>query len=136
VVDYVSLGDSFAAGTGVGNYVNGNPVDPEYGRRCYRSVANYSVQLAAFVANQTGIATHRVDRACHGATIPEVLAHQLSALNFDTDLATLSIGGNDLGFWRASQIPDRGPNKVPVWNGGWECRNGAGSSRPSSRTRR
>ena len=39
-------------------------------------------------------------------------------------------------IWRASQIPDRGPNRVPVWNGGWECRNGAGSSRPSLRTRR
>ncbi|HEX3304840.1 MAG TPA: hypothetical protein VHS32_01170, partial [Streptosporangiaceae bacterium] len=37
--------------------------------------------------------------------------------------------------WRASQIPDTGPNKVRPGTEDDQCRNGAGSSRPSSRTR-
>jgi transposase InsO family protein len=38
-------------------------------------------------------------------------------------------------LWRASQIPDTGPNKVRPGTEDDQCRNGAGSSRPSSRTR-
>jgi hypothetical protein len=37
--------------------------------------------------------------------------------------------------WRASQIPDTGPNKVRPGTEDDRCGNGVGSSRPSSRTR-
>jgi hypothetical protein len=38
--------------------------------------------------------------------------------------------------WRASHIPDTGPNKVRARNGGdHRCRKGVENSRPSSRTR-
>ena len=36
--------------------------------------------------------------ACSGARIPDVRNNQLSALNADTMLVTISIGGNDAGF--------------------------------------
>ncbi|MCA1675750.1 MAG: hypothetical protein LC799_27415, partial [Actinobacteria bacterium] len=38
--------------------------------------------------------------------------------------------------WRASQIPDRGPYKVPSGTKGDKCQNGAGSTRLNSRTKR
>ncbi len=36
--------------------------------------------------------------ACSGARIPDVRANQLGALSADTNLVTISIGGNDAGF--------------------------------------
>src|SRR5690606_12349312 len=36
--------------------------------------------------------------ACGGATTNDVLNNQLGALNADTDLVTITIGGNDIGF--------------------------------------
>ena len=39
------------------------------------------------------------------------------------------------GKWRASQIPDTGPNKVRPGTEDDLCENGVGSSRPSSKTR-
>ncbi|WP_223690161.1 SGNH/GDSL hydrolase family protein [Leifsonia poae] len=79
---YVALGDSFAAGMGGGD---------EQGR-CVMSDNSYPHEFAT-AAGIDLVA----DAACSGATTSDLLKHQLSALDDDTDLVTVSIGGNDLG---------------------------------------
>ncbi|WP_025272349.1 SGNH/GDSL hydrolase family protein [Haloglycomyces albus] len=82
---YVALGDSYAAGTGAGDYY----VD---GSICFRSQNAY----APVWSEETGAELEFA--ACGGATIPDVYDNQIEKLNDDTDLVTLSIGGNDVGF--------------------------------------
>ncbi len=80
---YVAMGDSYASGTGTGEY---------YDAGCQRSNHSYAKQLAEL----RGLTlTHA---ACSGARIPNVRANQLAALNDTIDLVTISIGGNDAGF--------------------------------------
>ena len=81
--NYVAQGDSYASGTGTREY---------YDSGCQRSNHSYAKQLAA----QEGLTLSHV--ACSGARIPDVRANQLGALNAETGLVTLSIGGNDAGF--------------------------------------
>ncbi|MCP2166404.1 SGNH/GDSL hydrolase family protein [Goodfellowiella coeruleoviolacea] len=85
-VDYVALGDSYASGTGTGQYDSGSG-------NCKRSPRAYAALWSS---------THDVSSfafaACSGATTADVLANQVSALSAATDLVTLSIGGNDAGF--------------------------------------
>ncbi|MPZ66518.1 MAG: lipase [Pseudonocardiaceae bacterium] len=85
-VDYVALGDSYSSGTGTRNY------DPASGD-CLRSPAAYP----ELWVNSHDVATFVFD-ACSGATTAELLASQLSNLSVETDLVTVSIGGNDAGF--------------------------------------
>jgi lysophospholipase L1-like esterase len=78
-----ALGDSYASGYGV----------PPYSA-CGRSEAAYAAQLDGRV---------RIDLddfvACAGATTASLVAGgQLDALDADTDLVTISIGGNDIGW--------------------------------------
>lgn len=82
-VDYVALGDSFAAGMGAGDETGG----------CVRS--EFSSYPAVF-ASDSGVTLMR-NAACSGATTDTLLDKQLRALKDDTDLVTVSIGGNDLG---------------------------------------
>ena len=83
VVEYVALGDSYAAGWGGGErYFNGD---------CKQSAQGYPALLDAqeridLVANAT----------CKGAKTSDVINTQLSALKPDTRLVTLTVGGNDL----------------------------------------
>lgn len=84
-IRYDALGDSYAAGFGVGPYTGG---------ACARSQSAYAVQL-------DGRARVALDDfvACSGATtLTMVSGGQLGALDADTDLVTVSIGGNDIGF--------------------------------------
>jgi lysophospholipase L1-like esterase len=95
-IDYVALGDSYAAG----------PLIPPQGGNppgCYRSGHNYPAELAG----KLGI-TEFTDVTCSGAVTDDLRAPQavpfgtnppqLDALRQDTDLVTLTIGGNDIGF--------------------------------------
>ncbi|MFE0022973.1 SGNH/GDSL hydrolase family protein [Amycolatopsis sp. NPDC059021] len=89
---YVGLGDSFASAPLVPN-VTGNPV-------CGQSDHNYAHQIAARL--KPGKFT---DASCGGATTPDmtgrqfgVIPPQFDALDRDTDLVTVHIGGNDIGF--------------------------------------
>ena len=80
---YDALGDSYASGYGVGPYEPGNA--------CGRSQAVYAVRLDGRM---------KIDlddfAACAGATTRTLVSGgQLAALDDDTDLVTLSIGGND-----------------------------------------
>lgn len=85
-VEYDALGDSFASGYGVPPYAD-----------CGRSESAYAVQL-------DGRMRISLDDfvACGGATTASlVTGGQLEALDEDTDLVTISIGGNDIG-WSAA----------------------------------
>lgn len=85
-VEYDALGDSYASGYGV----------PPY-EACGRSQAAYAAQLDGRM---------RIDlddfAACAGATTATLVSGgQLNALDADTDLVTLTIGGNDIGWSQA-----------------------------------
>ncbi|MEU6290964.1 SGNH/GDSL hydrolase family protein [Streptomyces sp. NPDC046988] len=89
-VDYVALGDSYASAPLVPTQV-----DPT----CLRSDRNY----ASLVARSRSASL--TDVTCSGATTADMTASQtggvpaqLDALNRGTDLVTVTIGGNDIGF--------------------------------------
>ena len=98
-LEYVALGDSYSAGFGLQPVVTGSPDG------CYRADANYPHLVAAhFGWNLT-------DMTCSGAVTANIdltgqttmnnvgpLPLQGSALSATTDIVTLTIGGNDLGF--------------------------------------
>ncbi|MGW4206464.1 SGNH/GDSL hydrolase family protein [Lentzea sp. NPDC004789] len=94
--NYVSLGDSFVSGP----FIPLQRLDP---LSCFKSTQNYP----SVVARELGIADF-TDISCGGAQtkdmftaqsgIPGQSTAQLTALKPDTDLVTVSIGGNDIGF--------------------------------------
>ncbi len=82
-VVYDALGDSYGSGFGV----------PPYSETCGRSSAAYAVQIDG----RMGIDLDDF-AACAGATTGSLRATQIVALDEDTDLVTVSIGGNDIGW--------------------------------------
>lgn len=89
-LSYVSLGDSYTSGPVIPTQVDAN---------CARSDHNYPSLLAARLG-----ATAFKDVSCAGATTVEMWKEQgtngpqLDALGRNTDLVTVQIGGNDVGF--------------------------------------
>ncbi|MEO0062537.1 MAG: hypothetical protein RLZZ08_1097 [Pseudomonadota bacterium] len=92
--EYVALGSSYAAGTGMGGIKPGTP------ERCQRSPLNYATLLAA------GLHLRLVDASCGGAMTAHLLGPwnelppQLDALTPQTRLVTITGAGNDIGFVR------------------------------------
>ncbi|MCB5167119.1 SGNH/GDSL hydrolase family protein [Streptomyces bambusae] len=86
VFGYVALGDSYSSGVGAGSYdsASGN---------CKRSTKAYPVLWKN--AHSPGSFAFT---ACSGARTGDVTAGQLGPLNADTDLVSITIGGNDAGF--------------------------------------
>jgi lysophospholipase L1-like esterase len=89
-VRYVAIGDSFTAGGDIGVQQAGSG-------SCRRSSVNYP----SLVARELGFSLN--DVSCVGATTQHVLAGsraiptaQVNAVDNDTDIVTVSIGGNDL----------------------------------------
>lgn len=80
---YVALGDSYAAGNGAGSYLDST---------CHRSLKGYPGLVAESGSLELDL------QACSGATIADVLNHQLGTLDGDTDYVTITAGGNDVGF--------------------------------------
>jgi lysophospholipase L1-like esterase len=89
---YVAMGSSYAAGPGITTVVVDSPT------RCARSKDNYAQQLA----RQRHLTL--TDVTCSGATTAHVLGPwnelpaQLDALQPETRLVTVTIGGNDLAY--------------------------------------
>jgi lysophospholipase L1-like esterase len=81
--DYVALGDSYSSGVGASGQTG----------LCLRSPNGYPGLWRT--ANDP--ATYRTN-ACSGATTDDLRSSQLTGLNGSTDLVTLTIGGNDVGF--------------------------------------
>ncbi|MGH3874548.1 MAG: SGNH/GDSL hydrolase family protein [Pseudonocardiaceae bacterium] len=86
LVNYVALGDSYSSGVGTGSY------DAASGD-CARSPLSYPPLWAA--ANDPAGFEFV---ACSGATTGDVRGKQISALSPGTNLVTITIGGNDVGF--------------------------------------
>ena len=82
---YVALGDSYSAGTGAGSY--------GLGRGCQRSRRAYPALVAARRPR-----LELVFAACAGATTADVLRRQVSRVDENTRVVTITIGGNDAGF--------------------------------------
>ncbi|MBC7306309.1 MAG: SGNH/GDSL hydrolase family protein [Dietzia sp.] len=111
VTRYVALGDSFAA-LGPTDAPTSGP------EACLRSTRNYPALLAGDIGPG-----EFVDVTCGGARTVDMTAPQIAgtppqfdALTADTDLVTLSIGGNDIGFGdivgcvvRAPRVADGAP---------------------------
>ena len=83
--DYVALGDSFSSGVGTSSYTLSSS--------CKRGVYAYPYLLAQ---QRAGTALSFV--ACSGATTSSLMSSQIGAVNAGTDLVTVTIGGNDIGF--------------------------------------
>ncbi|MFD3515616.1 SGNH/GDSL hydrolase family protein [Streptomyces sp. NPDC058657] len=87
---YVALGDSYAAGTGL---------SPQTDAACMRAQGSYPAWIA-----ETYKPSVVKDVTCGGATTRSLWNHegsaapQVNALTRDTDLVTVTLGGNDLGF--------------------------------------
>ncbi|GAB3653816.1 SGNH/GDSL hydrolase family protein [Glycomyces tarimensis] len=84
--DYVALGDSYSSGTGAGSYID---------EECLRSEVAYPSLLEQDLRGSFDFA------ACSGAETEDLLANQLGELNWRTDLVTVGIGGNDIGWGNA-----------------------------------
>lgn len=83
-LDYVALGDSYSSGVGAGSYLDSSS--------CKRSSNAYP----ALYSGRTSASLNF--QACSGAKTSDVLNNQVDALSDETDLVTISVGGNDAGF--------------------------------------
>lgn len=103
-IRYVALGDSFASGQSLGPYGTGTA-----DRACWRSASRSYPEL---LARDLSTSVRADVVACGGATIRDLadrgqrvgditLDPQVSMLDDDLDLVTLTIGGNDLEYTRA-----------------------------------
>jgi lysophospholipase L1-like esterase len=97
-VQHVALGDSYSAGEGLPPFIA--PTDNNGGNGCDRSQSNaYPELLASDLAFSL-----RAFVACSGATSDEVYTgknsepSQLDSLDANTDIVTITVGGNDVGF--------------------------------------
>jgi lysophospholipase L1-like esterase len=97
-LSYVALGDSYSAGFGLSPFSFSTPADG-----CFQAEQNYPHQVAA----RLGLSLD--DRTCSGAVTANIrdtpqntgvgiAPVQSDSLNTETDVVTVSIGGNDLGF--------------------------------------
>jgi lysophospholipase L1-like esterase len=117
VQSYVALGDSYAAGPLI-------PLQTGLPAGCLRSNRNYP----SLVAETLGIPAFR-DVTCSSATTEHlgspqsvplgVNAPQFDALAQDTELVSLTIGGNDIGF---GQIINECATRSPLQPAGAACR--------------
>lgn len=80
---YVALGDSYSSGVGTGSSTGACGTSPQ----AYPALYAAATKPASFT-----------QAACSGATTADVKSTQVTALTPATTLASLTIGGNDVGF--------------------------------------
>jgi lysophospholipase L1-like esterase len=112
---YVAMGSSIASGPGVGTRDPGSPP------LCMRSSTNYAHLFAA----KRGLTLR--DVTCSGATTAGILTGQrmlppqIEAVGPETQLVTVSIGGNDVHLagnlfaWSCARAPDKIPAAWRPW---------------------
>lgn len=89
-LDYVALGDSYSAASGV------LPADPAAPLLCLRSTRNYPHVLASQTsANLTDVTCGAAETKHFTSSQYPGVRPQVDALSADTDLVTMTIGGND-----------------------------------------
>ena len=119
---YVALGDSYSAASGV------LPPDPTAPVSCLRSVLNYP----HVIASKTAAAL--VDVTCGAAQTKDFFTSQyqgvppqLDAVHQDTQLVTMTIGGNDSNVF-VNTIVDCGTAGLTTLGQGSPCKDRYGSS--------
>jgi lysophospholipase L1-like esterase len=119
---YVALGDSYSAASGV------LPPDPAAHPQCLRSTANHPHVIAAATGAQL------TDVTCGAAQTGdfftgqyEGVAPQLDAVREDTQLVTMTIGGNDSGVF-INSILRCGAAGMSTLGQGSPCKDRYGSS--------
>lgn len=119
---YVALGDSYSAASGT------VPPDPTAPPQCARSLVNYPHDIARSVAVQL------TDVTCGGAKTRDYftsqfpgVAPQLDAVHADTQLITMTIGGND-GNVFSNAVTECGQAGVSTLGAGSPCKDRYGSS--------
>lgn len=119
---YVALGDSYSAASGV------LPLDPQAPLPCLRSSRNYPHVIAGAVGAEL------VDVTCGAAETKDFfesqhrgVAPQLDAIGRDTDVVTMTIGGNDSGVF-INAILQCGMLGIASLGLGSPCRDAHGSS--------
>jgi lysophospholipase L1-like esterase len=119
---YVALGDSYSAASGV------VPPDPTAPPECLRSLLNYPHDIAGEVGAQL------TDVTCGGARTTDYFTSQyqgvppqLDAVNKNTQLVTMTIGGNDSNVF-VNVIVDCGTAGLSTLGQGSPCKDRYGSS--------
>jgi len=93
-LDYVALGDSYSAASGV------LPPDPTAPLLCLRSTRNYPHVIARATGARLTDVTCGAAETKHFTTAQYPgMRPQLDAVGADTDLVTMTIGGNDSGVF-------------------------------------
>ncbi|MCB0863806.1 MAG: SGNH/GDSL hydrolase family protein [Solirubrobacterales bacterium] len=120
--DYVALGDSYSAASGV------LPLDPTAAVQCLRSTRNYPHLLAKKLgADLTDVTCGAADTGDFAGSQYPGVAPQLDALSADTDLVTMTIGGNDSNVFIGA-ILSCGSLGVASLGFGSPCKNTFGAS--------
>ncbi|MGN6558733.1 MAG: SGNH/GDSL hydrolase family protein [Solirubrobacterales bacterium] len=119
---YVALGDSYSAASGV------LPPDPSAPPECLRSIRNYPHVIAGAIGAQLQDVTCGAAETGHffEPQYPGV-APQLDALSSNTQLVTMTIGGNDSGVF-IDTLFDCGAAGISTLGQGSPCKDRYGSS--------
>jgi lysophospholipase L1-like esterase len=119
---YVALGDSYSAASGV------LPPDPTAHPMCLRSTRNYPNVIAGTIGAQlTDVTCGGADTGDFFASQYDGVAPQLQALSRDTQLVTMTIGGNDSSVFINSIIAC-GAAGVSTLGKGSPCKDRYGTS--------
>lgn len=119
---YVALGDSYSAASGV------LPLDPTASPACLRSTRNYPHVLASKIRTQlTDVTCGAADTNDFFTSQSPGVAPQLDAVTKDTQLITMTIGGNDSGVF-INSIAQCGVAGASTLGQGSPCKDKYGSS--------
>lgn len=119
---YVALGDSYSAASGV------LPIDATAPAACLRSSRNYPKVIASRVATQlTDVTCGAADTGDYFTEQYPGVAPQLDAVKKDTQLITMTIGGNDSGVF-INAIVQCGAAGAASLGQGSPCKDQYGSS--------
>jgi lysophospholipase L1-like esterase len=119
---YVALGDSYSAASGV------LPPDPSAPPQCLRSTLNYPHLIAGTTGAQlTDVTCGAAETSDFFESQSSGVPPQLEALNKDTQLVTMTIGGNDSGVF-INTVIDCGTAGLSTLGQGSPCKDRYGSS--------
>jgi hypothetical protein len=119
---YVALGDSYSAASGV------VPPDPTAPPQCLRSLLNYPHVIAGRTGAQlTDVTCGAAETKDFSTSQSPGVAPQLDALRADTQLVTMTIGGNDSGVF-IDTILECGAAGLSTLGQGSPCKDRYGSS--------
>ena len=119
---YVAMGDSYSAASGV------LPLDPTAAPQCLRSTRNYPHLIAASTgATFKDVTCGAADTTDYAGSQYPGVAPQLNALSKDTQLVTMTIGGNDSSVF-INTILQCGAAGISTAGQGSPCKDRYGSS--------